>query len=193
MTTSPAQRYRRALDLVTGLVVTFPPEAWGQMSPCPSWTARDLLGHLVDGQEQILSMLRGHGRRPVEDDTAAGTGPELVAMWHAAVRELTQMLADLDLDTVVPTPTRPRTVDELLTIGVIEPLIHAWDLAATTDRSITLDPEAVHATLIGIRALDVDLAATGMYAAPVAIREGATKQDQLIAATGRDPSLSVQP
>lgn len=192
MTTSSAQRYQRSLDLVTGLAATFPPAAWGHMSPCPPWTARDLLGHLVDGQEQIMSMLRGHGPRPAEADTVAGAGPELVATWYATVQELTGMLADLDLDTVVPTPTRPRTVDELLTIGVIEPLIHAWDLATTIDRAIILDPEAVHATLIGVRALEVELAATGMYAAPVAIREGATEQERLLAATGRAPSVSAQ-
>jgi hypothetical protein len=35
-----------------------------------------------------------------------------------------------------------------------------------------------------------DLSGSGLFAKPVEVREGATEQEQLLAATGRDPSWS---
>lgn len=183
----PAQRYLRALNGVTAVVDSVPAHAWTRMSPCPPWTARDLLGHLIDGQAQIVSLLTGRGPRQVAADLAALGGADPVATWRVTVQGVIEVLAGAEDNAVVPAPSGHRTIDELLTIGIIEPLIHAWDLATAVGRSADLDAEAVRTTLAGVRALGADLAATGMYDHPRRYAHGWDEQDQLLAATGRDP------
>jgi hypothetical protein len=55
-----------------------------------------------------------------------------------------------------------RAVTDILSLALIEPLLHAWDLARATGHTIRLDPDAVAATLVGVRALGGQFAATGM-------------------------------
>ncbi|WP_322780205.1 hypothetical protein [Frankia sp. Cas4] len=79
----------------------------------------------------------------------------------------------------------PRSVADILSLALIEPLVRAWDLAHATRHTVDLDLEAVSAVLDGVRALGGQLAATGMYAPAVPPPADASLQDQLLAATGR--------
>jgi uncharacterized protein (TIGR03083 family) len=67
-------RYLRALDRLDAVVDAVPAERWDAPTPCSGWSARRLVGHLVDGQSQVLAMLAGEGPVapvPVPDDAAA--------------------------------------------------------------------------------------------------------------------------
>lgn len=70
---------------------------------------------------------------------------------------------------------------------VIEPLVHAWDLAIATGQTVWLDSEAVAVTLPAVERLGDQLAATGMYAAGRPLPPMASMQDRLLAALGRKP------
>ena len=68
-------RYLRALDRVDAVVDAVPARRWDAPTACPGWSARQLLGHLVDGQHQVLAMLAGEGpRAPVPQPQLAATG-----------------------------------------------------------------------------------------------------------------------
>jgi uncharacterized protein (TIGR03086 family) len=185
MTFPALDRYRHALTGVDDVVARIEPDHWDVLSPCPPWTARDVLGHIIDGQQQIAALLTGQGPRPPHGDpgTLAGTAP--AAAWQAAHRDIEQVLATVNPTAQVATPMGPRTVADILSLAVIEPLVHAWDLARATGHAVRLDPDAVVTTLAGVRALDGQLAATGMYAPARTAPADADLQDQLLAATGR--------
>ena len=67
-TTDPVARYLRALAGVTAVVQAAPPDAWDLPSSCPDWTTRQLLGHLIDAQQQTVAMITGRGPRPPVSD-----------------------------------------------------------------------------------------------------------------------------
>ncbi|HMQ25825.1 MAG TPA: maleylpyruvate isomerase N-terminal domain-containing protein [Acidimicrobiales bacterium] len=59
-----ADRYRRLADAFTAKVAAVPDDGWDVPTPCEDWTARDLVGHVVeaaDAQERLLAFL---GRDP---------------------------------------------------------------------------------------------------------------------------------
>ena len=56
-------RYLRALDRLGAVVDAVPAERGDAPTPCSGWSARHLVGHLVDGQGQVLAMVTGHGAR----------------------------------------------------------------------------------------------------------------------------------
>jgi uncharacterized protein (TIGR03086 family) len=186
-------RYLRALDRLGTVVDAVPAQRWDAPTPCPGWSARQLLGHLVDGQHQVLAMLAGEGpRAPVPEPEALGAlaGPDPAGSWrraHQAVVAVVAALSGAASGAGVATPLGPRTVEQLLGIALVEPVVHTWDLATATGRPADLDPDAVQALLPGVLALGGQLAATGMYAAPVPVPDDAPAQDRLLAALGRRP------
>ncbi len=187
MSTIVLDRYRRALSGVDEVVARIGPDRWDSMSPCPPWTARDVLGHLIDGQRQVAALLTGRGPRPPHDEPGMLAGAAPAAAWQAAHRDIESVLAEANPAVQRATPMGPRSVADILSLALIEPLVHAWDLAQATGDTVHLDPESVVATLDGVRTLGGQLAATGMYAPALVLPSDADAQDQLLAATGRKP------
>jgi uncharacterized protein (TIGR03086 family) len=183
-------RYLRALERVGDVVGSVPAERWDVPTPCSGWSARQLVGHLVDGQGQVLAVLAGEGPRvPVTDAEALGllAGPDPAGSWRRAHRTAVAALRGAAPGAGVATPLGPRTVEQLLGIALVEPVVHTWDLATATGRPADLDPDAVRTLLPGVRALGGQLQATGMYAPPVPVPADAPAQDRLLAALGRRP------
>ncbi|SDN11208.1 TIGR03086 family protein [Geodermatophilus siccatus] len=183
-------RYLRALDRLGAVVDAVPAQGWDAATPCPGWSARQLLGHLVDGQNQVLAMLAGEGRRaPVADPGALGllAGPDPAGSWRRAYQAAVAALSRAAPGAGVATPLGPRTVEQLLGIALVEPVVHTWDLATATGRPADLDPDAVRALLPGVLALGGQLQATGMYPPAVPVPDDAPAQDRLLAALGRRP------
>lgn len=180
--------YLRALDQVGAVVDAVPAERWDDPTPCPDWSARQLLAHLIDGQHQVLAMATGVGSHlPGTESAAPGSLGDPVAAWSEVHRHITAALAAIAPDTSIATPLGPQTLDQLLGIALIEPVVHGWDLATATGQPADLDPDAVNALLPGVRALGDQLQATGMYRAPLRAPGDRSPQGQLLAALGRDP------
>jgi uncharacterized protein (TIGR03086 family) len=182
--------YGTALDRVTAVVRAVPTDRWAAPTPCPDWSARRLLGHLLDGQHQVLAMVTGAVPRspvtdPAELDALAGDAP--VATWRRTAAETVATLAGVPPDTTVGTPLGSGTVAELLGIALVEPVVHGWDLAVATGQPAELDDEAVAALLPEVLALGRQLQASGMYRAAVDLPQDAPAADRLLAALGRDP------
>jgi len=58
------QQYQRAWTTLEQTAAAVAPSAWERPSPCPGWTARQLVGHLVDGHHQVQALLGGPDRLP---------------------------------------------------------------------------------------------------------------------------------
>jgi uncharacterized protein (TIGR03086 family) len=188
--TTNLDRYVSALQGLDGVVQQVHDEHLDSVTPCPPWTVRHLLGHVIDGQRQVLAMLRGHGpRRPqqglVELARAAGTAPTV--LWGHEHAQTLDTLSRVDLEGIVATPGNTMRIDDLLSTATIEPLLHAWDLATAIGTPVELDADAVHATLGLVRELGDQLAATGMFAPARPWTDSMTPLEQLLAFTGRTP------
>jgi uncharacterized protein (TIGR03086 family) len=185
--TSPLTRYLRALDGFTDVVEHVPTEVWDAPPPDPGWSARQLLGHVIDGQAQVVGMLIGHPRPPVADDAALArlAGPHPVQSWRTCRADVTAVLTGVDAAATVTTPGGPSTAAAVLAMAVIEPLVHAWDLATAVGRPVHLDPDVVDALLPGVLAAGDRLAATGMYRPAVPVAADAPAQERLLGALGR--------
>ncbi len=191
--TTPIELYLRALDRLGAVVDAVPPDRWDDPTPCPDWSARQLVGHLVDAQRQVLAMVGDDGPRPPVTDPpelAALAGPDPAGSWRRAHEGTTATLAGVSPAASVATPLGPRTVEQLLGLALVEPVVHSWDLATATGQPADLDPEAVRALLPGVLALGAQLQGSGMYGPAVPVPDDAPAQDRLLAALGRGPDPS---
>jgi len=127
--------YARLADDFAATISAVDDDQWGLPSPCDGWTARDLVGHVVDAHGIFLRLVgRELGDIPsVEDDPAAA---------FAAARAV--VAADLDdperagatFDGLSGRTTFEEAIERFL-VGDL--LIHCWDLARATGGDERLD------------------------------------------------------
>ncbi|MQA83712.1 MAG: TIGR03086 family protein [Streptosporangiales bacterium] len=182
-------RYRNTLAGVTDVAERVPAERWQAPSPCPGWTALHVLGHLIDGQQQIAALITGQGRREPRSHPMTAVAGEPVAAWAAAAAHMNDLLTAADPTAVALTHDGTMTVEQVLATAAIEPLVHAWDLAQAAGIDVTLDPEAVDACLTAIAPMAEQFAATGMYAPARPAPADAPPQQRLLALLGRDGTV----
>lgn len=186
------QRYQRALDEFQRVITSFPDECWDRQTPCTGWTARMLAGHVVDGHHQIAGILTGQPRPPELEaaELARIAGQDPARTWRHARREIDEALEAVPDATVLATPAGDQTVEALLDTAIVEPLLHSWDLAVTADLDIELDRDAIEAVLGALAHIGGALASTGMFAPALAVHDGMSGQDRLLALTGRNPEAA---
>ncbi|MET9887047.1 TIGR03086 family metal-binding protein [Streptomyces sp. NPDC006430] len=179
-------RYQRVLADVSNVVDRVPAHRWTSASPCPGWTGLHVLGHIIDGQQQIAALLSGQGpREPLRDPAEAVIGQPLTA-WTATCQSMLDLLTTTDPNSCVASHHGEVTAEWVLATAVIEPLVHAWDLAQAAGFETLLDVEAVEACLTAVAPMAEQFAATGMYAPALTASAQATPQQQLLALLGRE-------
>jgi uncharacterized protein (TIGR03086 family) len=182
------EQYLNAWDQLVTLAETVPATSWKAPTPCADWSARQLAGHTVDAARQTQALLQGHP--PLTPVTAPAALNDLVgddpaAAIRAAARSLTAIVSEPDPAAAIATPHGAIPVEQFLAMALVEPVIHAWDLAVATERPLNLDDDAVATLLLGVDQLGDQLAATGMYAAALPAPAAASPAERLLAALGR--------
>jgi uncharacterized protein (TIGR03086 family) len=184
--TEIADRYRRLAATFTARVDAVPAddERWQAESPCPGWTARDVVGHMLDTHHLFFGRI-GH---EVPKGPSAADDPH--AAW-AHVRDAMQ--AALDDESVAGTEfdgmfgrTRwDAAVDRFINGDV---LVHGWDLARAVGGDEALDVEDVRRARAGLEGIpDEALRSEGTFGPAIEPPPGATEQEELLAFLGRDP------
>lgn len=187
----PAGQYLEAWRAFAVLTDGVAVSSWDAPTPCSEWTVRQLVGHVVDGADQVRAMLTGEPalaplNGPAELARRAGADPA------AAVRQEVDALSAA-LTTVgqsphggtVRTAAGDLPLQQVLLMALIEPVTHGWDLAVATGQSVTVDDDAVGALLAGVEQLGGQLALTGMYAPARPVADQAPPLQRLMAALGR--------
>jgi uncharacterized protein (TIGR03086 family) len=178
-----ADRYRRVAAGFTARADRV--SDWEAPSPCEGWTARDVVGHLVEWFPPFLAQGAGvtlpAGPRVTIDPAGA---------WHALDDGVQALLDDPATDT--RHFRHERAGDHPLpdAIGMFflgDVLVHTWDLARATGQDETLDPVEVASMLDGIQAYDDALRVGGQYGPKVTVRGDADPQTRLLAFLGRHP------
>lgn len=181
---SPSERYRKVAAAFTQRVSEVPAAAWDNPAPCEGWVARDVVRHLVEWMPGLF--LGGAGLPlppipPVDDDPAGA--------WDALDRALQGALDDPAIAaTEFDSQAGRHTVESAIgMLGVPDILIHTWDLARATGLDESLDPDEVHALLVGMEPMDAVLRESGHFGPRVPVPDDADEQTRLIAFTGRRP------
>jgi uncharacterized protein (TIGR03086 family) len=134
--TEIADRYRRRADDFQRKVEGVQADQWADASPCETWTAREVVGHVVDMHGVML--------RPL--DRALSPAPSVaedpLAAFRSARADVEAVLDDAALAaTRCDTPGGPMTMEEQIDQVVSDDLPpHGWDLARATGQDDTIDP-----------------------------------------------------
>lgn len=181
--TAISERYRALSAELTRRVEAVPADRWDDPSPCPDWSARDVLRHLIDNLRDIP----GHaGQSPVltksvDDDPAAA--------W-AEARDAVQSLLDdperasLTYEGYFGRTSLEATIDKFLGLDL---LIHGWDIARATGQDETLPADQVGRVYADALSLSDNLRAGGVCGPAVEVADDAPEQDKLLAHLGRQP------
>jgi uncharacterized protein (TIGR03086 family) len=177
-----AERYERITGQFSERVRGVPEGAWDNPSPCEGWTARDVVGHLVEWIPGFF------GAQGVDFPAIPSVDDDPVAAWETVRATLAQALADpqqasLQVSTPFMTQSLAETVDMIATGDVFT---HTWDLARATGQDESLDPDQLQRMIEGMGSMPEEaLRADGMFAPAVDVPADADDQTKFLAFVGR--------
>ena len=107
-------RYTRAQDGFDRIVAALAPERWDDPSACVDWSARDVLGHVVWGQELVRHQATGQqfasrAGAPGAPNPGQLIGADPLGTWRAARAAADAVLTPAALARVVSTRAFGRT------------------------------------------------------------------------------------
>ncbi len=157
-------------------------DQWANRTPCPEWTVRDLVGHVVNTTRRV----HGNLGEPVEDPDLDG---DLVAQFAEARRAIESALADPGRAAQVVSGMFGEQSFESLVGRLLcsDTLLHTWDLARATGQDERLDPVAVERCAEFLAPMDEAIRRPGGFAPKVAPVQGADDQTLLLNFCGRHP------
>ena len=168
-----ADRYRKLAAGFTARIVEVPDDQWENPAPLPGWTARDVVGHVVEATESYFPSID----RPAPDHPPVAEDP--VAAW-ASTRDAMQAALD---DHRTP----PAVESSIATELCADLLLHSWDVAHACDLDEHLDPDDVHAVFEAVKPMNPALRTTHAWGPALPVGQGADEQTQLLAFLGRLP------
>jgi uncharacterized protein (TIGR03086 family) len=179
----PADRYRRRAAEFARVIADVPVDRWSRMSPCPEWTALDVVRHVVDSQGMFLGFV-GDAMPPgpsVDDD--------VVGAFLHATGTIQQHLDDPErsartFEGLMGTQTFAQAVDRFLSFDLV---VHRWDVARATGGDERIDPVDVDALQRSAEGMGDAMRGPGAFGAEVAVSDDADAQDRLLAFLGRVP------
>lgn len=181
---------RRALDLAQ-LVVDQVTE--GQLdlpTPCPPWTVRELLAHMVSQHLRFGAVARGEDPERACPLDKADLGADPADAFRAAAQSMTEAFAAADQDKTVQLPEigRPVPLGVLVSFHFFDFVVHGWDLAVSI--GVPYAPPAELSALareVGAVIPDSTRVPGGAFAPVVAVGKDADELSRLLGLAGRNP------
>ncbi|WP_020664601.1 TIGR03086 family metal-binding protein [Amycolatopsis benzoatilytica] len=171
-------------DLIAGIA------RWDKPTPCPEWTVRELVNHLVLGHRLFTDVLRGAPGGSLDPKSEDVLGADPAAAYRRAAAKL---LAEFGKPGVlagqytVPAGSVPGAAAARL-LGT-EHLVHGWDLAVATGQKPAFDDTVVARHIEFSQAKIADLPpGRRPFAPPVPVAGDASPLDRLAALLGRSPN-----
>lgn len=185
-----AERYRRRADKFESLVAAVAPDQWQNPSPCTEWTARDVVGHVLD---MHAAMLGPSGR---ELSPAPALADDPLGAFRAARADIEAVLQDpARAGSTHDTPMGPATAENHIDgVASADLVLHGWDLAKATGQDDTIDPAEVERSWPTVQQMPPEMRIPGafgpgivVFGPEVPVPADAPLQDRLMGALGRDP------
>ncbi|HEV7649269.1 MAG TPA: TIGR03086 family metal-binding protein [Actinophytocola sp.] len=183
------ESYRRAQDTFDEVIAAVPDEMWDRPSACTEWTVRDVAGHVIWGQRQLLAWATGaeftdRTGSPGSPHPAALAAADPVGTWRTARAEA---FAKLDAETLARTTEIPG-LGEIPIAGVVtlltaDQLTHAWDMAHGCGIDLRFEKGLIPGTFAWARQNAVRR--PGFFGPELAPPADADEQTKLLAFLGR--------
>lgn len=181
---APAERHRAVAssfaDRVRGVT------DWDAPSPVAGWSARDVVGHLLEWLPGFLA-----GGTPHHLAAAPPVDADPVAAWEAHAGAVQSLLDD---PGAARSPFRhPRLPEQSLETAIdrfytVDVFMHTWDLSRASRQEPGLDAELCAELLAGMEAMEPVLRESGQFGTRQPVAADASAQDRLVAFIGRDPA-----
>ncbi len=124
---------RRAASGLAALIDATSNDQFDAPTPCPAWSVRDLLGHLVAGNVKYTEI--GHGRDWYRGAPEVDLGEDPAGMYRQTLDKMLQAWSQPDvLERETPLPVGRGPAAAALYLHVGETLVHGWDLARAIGR-----------------------------------------------------------
>ncbi len=169
-----------------------PEPRWTDPTPCPGWTVRDLVSHVVTGNAKFAGAFGSHYQLPTGQNLTveADAGADVVSLLRA-YRDSAAALLDalgrpgaLDKIVTVPFGTVPGVV--ALHLRITEILVHGWDLARATGQQTAFADDVAEQELAFSRAKLADIPpGRRPFGPPQPAADDAPAIDRLAACLGR--------
>lgn len=187
MTTTPQteinpDRYRRLARTLDERVRAVPADRWDDASPCEGWSARDVLGHVIETERQFLT---GQGGIDLPAGPDVATDP--VAAWQHTSAAIQAVLDDPEQGGREYEGVFGRTTiaDSLATFYGFDLVIHGWDIAHATGTDERIPPADLALVKGFTDALGDNVRRDGVCGPAVEPPAGADEQTRLLAYLGR--------
>jgi uncharacterized protein (TIGR03086 family) len=177
-------------ETVQPLVAAIGSDQWTAPTPCPDWDVRALLGHLVGGNVVFAAALRGvplaEARQALAGDPLGADPVTAYAQAAAEVSAAFELPGVLDRPVTIPFGTVPGSV--ALHLRIAEALVHGWDLARATGRTVSFPDDVVEQEIAFTRqALPMIPPERTPFAPSRPVAGDAAPLDRLVSLLGRDP------
>jgi uncharacterized protein (TIGR03086 family) len=195
-TSEQADRFRRAADGFAARIVATPADRWESASPCPGWTAHDIVAHVINEARRILATVRGVQPEPLHGVGLAemgalppmGEDADPAAAWEKISTGLTAAIDDPACRAAeLPTPGGQVPFADIIEALPEDVLIHTWDLARATGGDDRLDPGLVAHVHAHLLPMDEMLRQPWAFGPKVPPPPGADPQTELLCFVGRRP------
>ncbi len=182
MTSAPAEQLARAFAATELVIAGLTDTDWTAPTPCTEWNVRDLVDHLVTGNDRFTSSLG----EPVTPRTDAAAADLLGAYRDSAAALVTAFDQPDVLERVITVPFGSVPGIVALHLRITEVLVHGWDLASATGRAGTFPEDLAEQELAFSRAKLGDIPADRTpFGAPQPVADDAPAIDRLAACLGR--------
>jgi uncharacterized protein (TIGR03086 family) len=176
-----SERYGIVADQFAGHVGGVPPQSWTARSPCPDWTAEDVVVHVINTHRKVLASL------DESEPHVAEPGEDLGASFAGATQAVRAALADPEQASRTIAGMFGEQPFESLVGRLLctDTLIHTWDLARATGQDESLDPVSVAKALEFLTPIDEAIRRPGGFSPKIHPSPGADEQTRLLNFAGR--------
>jgi uncharacterized protein (TIGR03086 family) len=181
---------RRAGAVLGEVVMQVRSEQLWFPTPCPDWTVRGLLRHIVSENEGFAAAAID-GSAPVQTWTGGRLGDHPAGAYRRSNVKFADAFADSALEELIEVREFgifPRRT--ALTFHQLDCVVHAWDLARAIDSPYDPSPDMVEMALTLARRISDTEASRGPGAAferSVKVPDDASALDSLLGLLGRHP------
>ncbi len=147
----PLASHARAQEVFGRVLDQVIPQQYGEATPCEGWTVRDLIEHVVGGNNRTAA---GHPGRPIGQPEMDGIveGGNVVELFAASAERAQSVFAAPDgLTRTFEMPFGALPGSRVIGMRTTELLVHAWDLAVATGQDTDLEPELAQSCLEAAR------------------------------------------
>lgn len=183
MSTQPLEQ---SLATARSVLADVTPDQLDIQSPCAQWKVRDVVNHLVGGQQFFIDALQGNQPDGTEVDYASG---DFVASFDELSQQcLAGFQADGALDASYTLPFGEMPGSAVMGLVMTDTFTHAWDVAKATGQDTDLTPELAAQLLQGAQMMIQPAFRSedgAVFGPEQTAPEGASNADQLAAFLGR--------